>query len=89
MPLDLGIDRASAYHRISLHSRRGYRRAYDEDSDLESIRFTQREINLLLKYGYPFEEIEAKLRACKDLERTHMIKISEFDIEHLIGDLVS
>jgi len=30
-----------------------------DDSDLKTVQLTQREVNLLLRYGYPFEEIEA------------------------------
>ena len=48
----------------------------------------QRCLHLLLKVGYPFEEIEAQLNACKNRKGTHTIKISQFDIEHLMGDLV-
>ncbi len=60
----------------------------ENDDDLKSVQLTQREVTLLLKYGYPFDEIEARLRACEDRKGIHTIKISEFDIEHLIGDLV-
>jgi len=60
----------------------------EHEDDLKTVRLTQREVNLLLKYGYPFEDIEARLNACKNRKGTHAIKISQFDIEHLIGDLV-
>jgi hypothetical protein len=60
----------------------------ENDDDLKTVQLTQREVKLLLKYGYPFEEIEARLRACEDRKGTHTIKISQFDIEHLMGDLV-
>lgn len=59
-----------------------------DDSDLKSVQLTQREVNLLLRYGYPFEEIQAQLNACKNRQGTHTLKISDFDLSHLIGDLV-
>ena len=59
-----------------------------DDGDIKSVQLTQREVNLLLRYGYPFEEIEAQLQECKDRKGTHTLKISDFDLSHLIGDLV-
>jgi len=58
------------------------------EGDLKTVRITQREVTLLLKYGYPFDEIAAELNAYKNSKGTHTIKISQFDIEHLIDDLV-
>jgi len=54
------------------------------------VQLTQHEVKLLLRYGYPFEESEAQMqvRGCNDREKTHTLKISDFDISHWIGDLV-
>jgi N12 class adenine-specific DNA methylase len=60
----------------------------EHEGDLKTVQLTQREVKLLLKYGYPFEDIEAQLNAYKNRKGTHTIKISQFNIEHLIGDLV-
>ena len=57
-----------------------------DNRDINYVQLTQREVNLLLRYGYPFEEIEAQLRACNDPKRTNTIQIGVLNIEHLIGD---
>lgn len=58
------------------------------DDDIKSVRLTQREVQLLLRYAYPFEEAEEQLNACKDVKGSHTLKLEIFDLEHLIGDFV-
>jgi len=56
-------------------------------SDSCTVELTQREVDLLLKYGYPFPEAEAALRNSKAVRGFHRVKIGDFWIEHLIADL--
>ena len=57
-------------------------------SDSCTVELTQREVDLLLKYGYPFPEAEAALRNSNTVRGFHRVKIGDFWIEHLIADLV-
>lgn len=58
------------------------------DRDLCTVELTQREVALLLKYGYPLPEAEAALRSSKAVDGFQRVKIGDFWIEHLIADLV-
>lgn len=45
------------------------------------------ERSLLLRYGYPFEQIERALKACAASQDVEVVPISRFELEHLIGDV--
>lgn len=56
------------------------------DREVIDVELTSQERKLILKYGYPFPQIENALRACKARD----IAIVPFDVhefERLIGDL--
>ena len=42
---------------------------------------------LVLKYGYPFEELEALLKAAKDRDEPVDVEMDQFWFEHLLGEL--
>lgn len=56
---------------------------------MKSIRFrlSPAERELILKYGYPFDEFEAKLRACADNRKSVSFSLDSFMFERLLGDL--
>lgn len=56
-------------------------------SDERLVQLTRREIELLLRYGHPFEAEAAKLRACRPRNGWHEVEIGEYWLAHLIGDL--
>jgi hypothetical protein len=45
------------------------------------------ERELILKYGYPFEELREQLIAFKNQRRNRLVEFSKFDLEMTIGDL--
>ena len=42
---------------------------------------------LVLKHGYPFEELEALLNAAKDRNEPVDVELDQFWFEHLLGEL--
>jgi len=56
--------------------------------DLCAVELTQREVGLLLKYGYPFPDAEEALRGSKVVRGFHRVMIAGFWLENLIADLV-
>lgn len=56
--------------------------------DIKSVSLTQREVDLLLQYSYPFDDVEEHLRAFHGKGRTHVLKVDSFYLSRLIGDLV-
>lgn len=52
------------------------------------VTLSQREVNLLLQYAYPFEHESAQLDKFKDKPGNHNLKVDAFYLVHLIGDLV-
>jgi hypothetical protein len=54
--------------------------------DARLVQLTQREVELLLRYGYPFEAEAARLRACKLRDE---IRIGAFWLSQWIGDSYS
>lgn len=52
------------------------------------MELTTREVSLLLKYGYPFRDEEQKLRASKAVGGIHRVRLGEYWIELMLGDLV-
>jgi hypothetical protein len=56
--------------------------------DIKSVSLTQREVDLLLQYSYPFDDEEEQLRAFNGRGGTHVLKVDSFYLSRLIGDLV-
>jgi len=55
--------------------------------DERLVQLTRREVELLLRYAYPFEAETAKLRACKPRKLWYDIQIGAFWLSQWIGDL--
>jgi hypothetical protein len=55
---------------------------------LISVTLTQREVELLLHYGCPFEHEETQLRSFEGKTGFHVLKVSSFYLSHLIADLI-
>jgi len=51
------------------------------------VELTQREVELLLRYAYPFGAEAAKLRACKPRKGWYGVQIGAFCLSQWIGDL--
>lgn len=51
------------------------------------IQLTPEERSLLLRYGYPFEQIEAALKACESSREIEIVPMDRFELERLIGDV--
>ena len=51
------------------------------------IQLTPEERSLLLRYGYPFEQIEQALKACKSSREIEIVPMDRFELERLIGDM--
>ena len=51
------------------------------------IPLTPAERSLLLRYGYPFEQIEHALKACDASHDIEIVPMDHFELEHLIGDV--
>ena len=55
--------------------------------DERSVQLTQREVELLLRYAYPFEAEAATLRDCKPRKGWCDLQIGAFWLSQWIGDL--
>ena len=55
--------------------------------DVIRMRLTAAERGLLLRYGYPFSESEAALKACAASQDIEWVPIDRFNLEQLIGNL--
>lgn len=51
------------------------------------IQLTPEERSLLLRYGYPFEQIEEALKACESSREIEIVPMDRFELERLIGDV--
>ncbi len=51
------------------------------------IQLTPEERSLLLRYGYPFEQIEQALNACESSREIEIVPMDRFELERLIGDV--
>jgi len=52
-----------------------------------TMQFTPAERSLLLRYGYPFSQSEAALKACAESRDIEHVPIDRFNLEQLIGNL--
>jgi hypothetical protein len=51
------------------------------------IQLTPKERALLLRYGYPFEQIERALKACVSSREVEIVPMDRFELGRLIGDV--
>jgi hydroxypyruvate isomerase len=51
------------------------------------IQLTPEERSLLLRYGYPFEQIEQALKACESIREIEIVPMDRFELGQLIGDV--
>ncbi|MGO9593439.1 MAG: hypothetical protein ACLQFT_19190 [Steroidobacteraceae bacterium] len=56
--------------------------------DIRPLHLTQRELELVLKYGYPFPEQAGLLRSCKVKSTLHVAHIDSYWISMWIADIV-
>jgi len=56
--------------------------------DLRTLELSARELKLLLKYGYPFDEQEKTLRASRAVKGCHRVRIGAYWIEMMVADLI-
>jgi hypothetical protein len=59
-----------------------------DEHRLRTLELTPREVQLLLKYGYPFPEQEQALRESRAVKGIHRVQIDSYWIEMMVGDLV-
>ena len=57
--------------------------------DTIDIELTPTERSLLLRYGYPFAQVERALKACSASQAIETVPMDRFELERLIGDLSS
>jgi hypothetical protein len=55
--------------------------------DTIDLQLTPTERSLLLRYGYPFAQIERALKACSASKAIEIVPMDRFELERLIGDL--
>ncbi len=53
----------------------------------ERIELTIEQRDLLLKYGYPFDRLEASLRRWPKTQAIRRIQMSHFELQQLLGEL--
>ena len=51
------------------------------------IQLTPEERSLLMRYGYPFAQIEHALKSCEGSHDIEIVPMDCFELEHLIGDV--
>ena len=51
------------------------------------MQLTPRERALILRYGYPFDQIKAALLAVRSSKRVETVSLDEHEVDRLIGDL--
>ena len=56
--------------------------------DLRTLELTTREMKLLLKYGYPFDEQQKALRASRAVKGYHRVRMGAYWIELMVADLI-
>ena len=55
--------------------------------DMIDIELTPRERKLILRYGYPFDQIKHALLARSSSRRIERVSFDEYEVYQLIGDL--
>ncbi|MGZ0174591.1 MAG: hypothetical protein ACKVHE_34245 [Planctomycetales bacterium] len=51
------------------------------------IQLTPEERSLLIRYRYPFAQIENALKACEASDDIEIVSMDRFELERLIGDV--
>jgi succinate dehydrogenase/fumarate reductase flavoprotein subunit len=59
----------------------------EQERHKRTLELTPREVQLLLKYGYPFPDPEQALRESRAIGGIHRVRIDDYWIEHLVADL--
>lgn len=57
------------------------------DRDTIDMQLTPEERSLLLRYGYPFDQIRNALEACHSTDNIETVPMDSFELERLIGDV--
>jgi len=57
------------------------------DRKVIELELTPEERRLILRHGYPFDDIRKALEACQASKTIKTVRISAFELERLIGDL--
>ena len=52
-----------------------------------AIELTPKERALILRYGYPFDQIKAALLAMSSSKQIETVLLDEYEVDRLIGDL--
>jgi len=52
-----------------------------------AIELTPKERALILRYGYPFDQIKAALQAVSSSKQIETVLLDEYEVDRLIGDL--
>ena len=55
--------------------------------EMIDIQLTPEERSLLMRYGYPFEQIETALKACESRDDIEIVPMDSFELKRLIGDV--
>ncbi len=53
------------------------------------VELSARDRTLILKYGYPFDRIEAAVRAKENSSSLELVSLDRFELRNLIGDLTT
>ena len=52
-----------------------------------AIELTPKELALILRYGYPFDQIKEALLAVSSSKQIETVLLDEYEVDRLIGDL--
>ena len=55
--------------------------------EMIDMQLTANERSLLLRYGYPFDQIREALEACASSADIEIVPLDSFELERLIGDV--
>ena len=55
--------------------------------EMIDMQLTANERSLLLRYGYPFDQIREALEACASSADIEIVSMDSFELERLIGDV--
>ncbi len=58
------------------------------ETDSVTVELSQREVDLLLRYGCPFQEQELQLESFANRQGPHRLKVGAFYLSRMIADLV-
>ena len=58
------------------------------ENNTVTVDVSQREVELLLRYGYPFEEQRVQLEGFANLQGPHRLKVGAYYLSMMIADLI-